>query len=751
MTIVLQKRSGQTEAYDPTKLQRCLAAACDTIYPEAGAPFLEEVLPYLRTGMSTVDLQDLVIRLAVEKTSIEEPQWQFIAGRLYLQRLYKEAARSRQYETPGYGSFHDLLLRLDRSVDANGNRLYGSYMLQHYTEAEIWELGTAIRPERDLLFTYVGLQHLADRYLIRGFAGEVLELPQERYMQIAMHLAIPERDRVTWAKRFYEVLSLHEMTVATPTFKNAATPFPQLSSCFIDTVDDSLQSIYDTNAAFAQVSKFGGGMGVYIGKLRARGSAIRGRQGAAAGVIPWARILNDTAVAVDQLGARKGAVSVWLDIWHAEIFEFLALRLNSGDDRLRAHDIFPGICIPDAFMQALEADADWHLFCPHTVRSVMGFNLEDFWGDAWTERYEACVANVALPRTTVKAKEIAKAMLKSQFETGTPFVFFRDTANRLNPNKHQGVIYCSNLCTEIMQNMSPTRLVQRHAEGDVITYQYEAGDFVVCNLSSINVGKVQTEEAIARVVPLAIRMMDNVIDLNFYPVPQAGITNKKFRAIGLGTHGYHQMLAEAGIHWESEAHLAKADELYDLLNYYAIKTSRELAVEKGRYARFEGSDWQTGDYFRLRGYKGERWGALQQQVATHGLRNAYLFAIAPTGSTSLLCGTTASIDPIYDRVYNEGKKDQVLPLAAPGLSPKTYLLYKPAHQIDQQWSIRAAAVRQRHIDQSQSFNLYIRPGIKAREFLNLYVEAWRQGLKTIYYVRSRSLEVTEAECEACQA
>lgn len=751
MTIQLQKRSGQMERFDETKLQRSVEAACGPIYPESVVPFLAEVRPYLHDGMSTVALQELVIRLAVERTSLEEPNWQYIAGRLYLQHLYKEAGRSRGYQQPGYGSFPALLRQLDRTVDSAGNRVYGVYMLESYTEAEIEELERAIRPERDLLFTYVGLQHLADRYLIRGFGGEVLELPQERYLQIAMHLAIPEKDRVTWAKRFYEVLSRHEMTVATPTFKNAATPLPQLSSCFIDTVDDSLQSIYDTNAAFAQVSKLGGGMGVYIGKLRARGSAIRGRQGAAAGVIPWAKLLNDTAVAVDQLGARKGAVSVWLDVWHAEIFEFLSLKLNNGDDRLRAHDIFPGVCIPDAFMQAVDADADWHLFCPHEIRSRMGFSLEDAWGEEWAERYAACVANPDLSRTTVKAKEIVKAMLRSQFETGGPFVFFRDTANRLNPNKHQGVVYCSNLCTEIIQNMSATKLVQRHAEGEVISYQYESGDFVVCNLSSINLGKVKTEEAIARVVPLAIRMMDNVIDLNYYPVPQAGITNKRYRAIGLGTHGYHQMLAEEGIFWESEEHLAKADELYELLNYYAIKTSAELASEKGRYAYFEGSDWATGDYFRRRRYEGERWGALQAQVATSGLRNAYLFAIAPTGSTSLLCGTTASIDPIFERVYNEGKKDQVLPLAAPGLSPKTYLYYRPAHQIDQTWSIRAAGVRQRHIDQSQSFNLYIRPEIKAREFLNLYMEAWKRGLKTVYYVRSRSLEVSEADCESCQA
>lgn len=734
-------------------LTECVARACDPIYPHRADELIAEARPLLREAMSPAERYDLVARLAVEKTSVEEPDWQYVAGRILLRKLYGEAAAHRGLAEPGYGDFYELACRLHRTRDAAGNRIYGAYLLEAYTEAEIRELGAYIRPERDALFTYVGLHHLADRYLIRGFGGEVLELPQERYMHVAMHLASVEADRVGWAKRFYDVLSRHEMTVATPTFRNAATPCPQLASCFIDTVDDSLQSIYDTNQAFAQVSKHGGGMGIYLGKLRARGAAIRGRKGAAAGVVPWVRNYNDTAVAVDQLGARKGAVSVWLDVWHREIFEFLALKLNQGDERMRAHDVFPGVCIPDAFMRAVEQDADWYLFCPHEVRTAMGESLEDAWGAEWERRYARCVAAARdgrLGATAVKARDVARAMLKSQYETGGPFVFFRDTANRLNPNKHAGMIYCSNLCTEIAQNQKPTRLVEQTDDGAVITCRWQAGDFVVCNLASVNLARVHTEAAIARVVPLAVRMMDNGIDLTFYPVPQARITNRKYRAVGLGTHGYHEMLARLGIPWETERHLEQADAVFELLNYYAVKTSAELAAEKGCYPLFEGSDWQSGEYFRLRGYTSDRWQALARQAA-RGMRNAYLLAVAPTGSTSLLCGTTASVDPVYDRLYHEGKRDQVIPLAAPGLSPKTYLYYTPAHQIDQTWSVRAAAVRQRHIDQSQSFNLYIRPDVTGKELLNLYLQAWKSGLKTVYYVRSRSLEVTDAECEACQA
>lgn len=686
---------------------------------------------------------EMLIRIACERTSIEEPNWQFVAARLQLAVLYHEAAKNRDYHDSGYGSFYDLILSL------TDDSRYGSYILEHYSKDEIGELADYMKPERDELFHYLGLKTLADRYLIKGLDGEILELPQELFMGVAMHLAMNEKDKLTWAKQFYDVLSKLEMTVATPTLNTARKPDPQLSSCFIDTVDDDLWSIYNVNQSFAQVSKRGGGQGIYIGKVRSRGSDIRGFKGVAGGVVPWIKNYNNTALAVDQLGVRRGAVAVYLDVWHADILDFLNLKTNNGDDRMKAHDIFPAVCIPDLFMETVKARGTWYLFDPHEVREKKGFSLEDFYGEEFTEKYWECVNDPNVAKIPIPSINIMKRLLTSCFETGTPFLFFRDTVNRANPNKHKGMIYSSNLCTEICQNMSPTRLIQTENEGDTITTTLQSGDFVVCNLSSLNLGRVYTKEDIQRVVRCQIRMMDNVIDLNEYPVKQAEITNKKYRAVGLGTSGYHQMLAQRGISWESEDHLQAADDLYEWINYCAVKASAELAEEKGAYAYFKGSEWQSGAYFESRGYSDEKWTHLQEKVNRNGVRNAYLFAIAPTSSTSLIAGSTAGIDPVFRKFFIEEKKNALIPQTAPNLNEKTIWYYKEAHQIDQHWSIRAAGVRQRHIDQSQSFNLYITPQISAKEMLGLVVSAWEEGLKTVYYVRNQSLELDD--CVSCSS
>ena len=344
-------------------------------------------------------------------------------------------------------------------------------------------------------------------------------------------------------------------------------------------------------------------------------------------------------------------------------------------------------------------------------------------------------------------------MLRSAVETGTPFTFNRDLVNRTNPNAHKGLIYCSNLCTEIAQNMSPIETIStevRTGEGDtVVVKTVRPGDFVVCNLASLSLGhlpledKEQLDEKIATVV----RALDNVIDLNLYPVPFAQITNQRYRSIGLGVSGYHHALAVRGIRWESEAHLQFVDELFERINYAAIKASNALAKEKGSYAYFEGSDWQTGAYFEKRGYSAPHWKELAARVAAAGMRNAYLLAVAPTSSTSIIAGTTAEIDPVMKRFFLEEKKGAMLPRVAPALSDRTWWLYKEAHLLNQTWSVRAAGIRQRHLDQSQSLNLYITNEYTMRQVLNLYLQAWECGVKTIYYVRSKSLEVEE--CESC--
>ena len=703
---------------------------------------------FMKRDMNSDERLSAVIKAAIELTTQDAPDWEFIAARLYHFKLTKKL--EAQAEMRGIRSFYEKL----QYLTAKG--LYGAYILEAYTPEEFEEAATFMRPERNKLFNYSGLSLLAKRYLICTHAHEPIESVQEMYLGIALHLALPEKtNRLHWVQKFYDMLSMLQVTMATPTLSNARKPYHQLSSCFIDTVPDSLEGIYRSLDNFAMVSKFGGGMGMYFGKVRAAGGDIRGFKGVAGGVIRWMKLVNDTAVAVDQLGMRQGAVAVYLDVWHKDLPEFLQLRTNNGDDRMKAHDIFPAVCYPDLFWKMAKEDLNqlWYLFCPHEVMKVKGYCLEDCFGDEWEQKYLDCVQDSRLSKRAISIKDIVRLVLRSSVETGTPFIFNRDTVNRANPNAHQGMIYCSNLCTEIAQNMSPIDSVSseiRTAEGDtVVVRTMKPGDFVVCNLASLSLGHLplentaEMEDKIATVV----RALDNVIDLNLYPVPYAQISNQRYRSIGLGVSGYHHALALRGIRWESEEHLAFADRLFEQINFAAIQASTRLAREKGRYACFEGSDWQTGTYFEKRGYQSERWQHLAAEVAEQGMRNAYLLAIAPTSSTSIIAGTTAGIDPVMKRFFLEEKKGAMLPRVAPALSDKTWWIYKDAHLINQTWSVRAAGVRQRHIDQAQSLNLYITNEFTMRQLLNLYILAWESGVKTIYYVRSKSLEV--AECESC--
>lgn len=746
--LKVKNREGEWVDYDINKLAKAISFAFNGIEGCSSRELMDDFLPQLRDGMETRDIQKNLIRLAVEKTSIEQPNWQFVAARLLAYELYKQAQGNLGNNILGYGDFYSLI------TDLTEKGLYGEYILANYTKEQVDELASYIKPDRDFLFNYIGLKLVADRYTIKGFKKEVMELPQQLFMGMAMHLAMKETNKMYWAKRFYDVVSNLKATAATPTLSNARKPHHQLSSCFIDTVGDSLWSIYNVDNSFAHVSKFGGGMGIYIGKVRSSGSDIQGFTGVAGGVVPWIKNYNNTALAVDQLGMRSGSVAIYLDVWHKDIKSFLQLKTNNGDDRLKAHDIFPGVCIPDEFMRRVQKGLDWYLFDPHEIRKVMGFSIEDSWGDEWELNYQACIDNPLLSRDTVSAKDIMKLILISAFETGTPFIFFRDTVNRLNPNKHAGMIYCSNLCTEICQNMSETTLISiTDEESGEITTKTKAGDFVVCNLSSTNMGRITDLEDLEYVVTTQMRMMDNVIDLNYYPVAQAKITNKKYRAVGLGMSGWHQLLAQSGIKWESNQHIQESEEWAEWWSYFSIKASMEISKEKGPYMMFRGSDWATGAFFEERNLYtrpgGPDWDTLKQDVMTYGVRNGWMQAIAPTGSTSLIAGSTAGIDPVFQKFFIEQKKNGFVPQTAPNLNADNFFLYKEAHTIDQAWSIRAAGARQKHIDQSQSFNLYVTPEIGAKAFLDLFILAWQEGMKTLYYTRNKSLEVED--CISCSA
>ncbi|EAG9642118.1 ribonucleoside-diphosphate reductase subunit alpha [Listeria monocytogenes] len=700
------------------------------------------------------ELVDYLIREAEARTDIHIPEWEHFAARLYLNKLYKKASKNRFYnDDDKYGSY----VGLQESLGERG--IYSGNILKNYSKEDLIAAGKLIDPEKDKLFTYNGLYLLATRYLATDSERNVYELPQERWLTIALYLMQnePKEKRMKLVEEAYWALSNLYMTVATPTLANAGKVGGQLSSCFIDTVDDSLQGIYDSNTDVARVSKHGGGVGAYLGYVRSTGAAIRGVKGASGGVIPWIKQLNNTAVSVDQLGQRKGAIAVYLDVFHKDIESFLDLRLNNGDQRLRAHDVFTAVCIPDIFMEAVERRGEWYLFDPHEVKAKKGWYLQDFYDESkgegtFREKYEELVADETISKKIVKAIDIMKRIMMSQLETGNPFMFYRDEVNRMNPNKHEGMVYSSNLCTEIMQNMSPTKMIQEIISGDQIVITKQAGDFVVCNLSSVNLGRavVAEEGTLERLIEVEVRMLDNVIDLNELPVPQATITNQKYRSIGLGTFGWHHLLALKNIAWDSEEAEKYADELYEQINYLAIRASNKLAQEKGAYKVFKGSDWNTGEYFARRNYNSPEWQELAKEVAEKGLRNAYLVAVAPNMSTAQIAGSTASIDPIYSAFYYEEKKDYRRPVIAPDLNLSTYPYYeKGAYKVDQFASVRQNGRRQRHVDQSLSFNFYVASGIKASKLLELHMTAWNEGLKTTYYVRSNDIDVEE--CEWCSS
>ena len=617
----------------------------------------DKFLTFQKPELSIEENLQLLIKAAVELTTQEAPKWEMIAARLLLftfERELRKAEESCQITT-----------LYEKIVYLTGRGLYGQYILENYTKEEIDEFETFLAPERNDLFTYSGLELLLNRYVIHTRQGVALESPQEMFLGIAMHLAMKEqKDRALWVKRFYDMLSKLQVTMATPTLSNARKPYHQLSSCFIDIVPDSLNGIYRSIDNFAKVSKFGGGMGMYFGKVRASGSAIRGFEGAAGGVIRWIRLANDTAVAVDQLGVRQGAVAVYLDVWHRDLPEFLNLRTNNGDDRMKAHDVFPAVCYPDYFWEQARdnIEGDWYLMCPHEILTVKGYALEDCYGEAWKEKYLDCVQDDQIKKRVVPIKDIIRLIIKSAVETGTPFTFNRDHVNRMNPNGHKGMIYCSNLCTEIAQNMSGIEEVEERVEtvnGEtVVVTVTKPGEFVVCNLASLSLGHLNVEdgEEIADITKCAVRALDNVIDLNFFPVPYAKINNEKYRPIGLGVSGYHHMLAKQGISWESEQHLQFVGDVFSKIHYAAIEASSEIAKEKGSYTYFEGSDWQTGKYFDKRHLKTEKWNQLREKVKQQGLRNAYLLAIAPTSSTSIIAGTSAGLDPIMNRYSSKKRK-----------------------------------------------------------------------------------------------
>jgi len=787
--ITVIKRNGRTEPLDITKIQKYTSAAVKDLTNVSQSELEVDAQIHFRDGITSKEIQQTLIKTAVDKIDIDAPNWTFVASRLFMFNLYHQVNGFS-----GYSSLEDYFKRGEKE----GRLLLG---LREMYNLE--ELDKHIKPERDMLFNYLGVKTLYDRYLIKDRQSNPIELPQHMFMAIAMFLAQREEKKEEWAIKFYNMISQFEVMLATPTLSNARTTRHQLSSCYIGSTPDNIEGIFDAYQEMAMLSKFGGGIGWDWTQVRSMGSFIDGHKNAAGGTVPFLKITNDIAIAVDQLGTRKGAIAVYLEPWHIDINDFLDLKKNSGEERRRAHDLFPALWLNDLFMQRVQEDGIWTLFDPYDVR-----DLSTLFGEEFSKRYKELEEDESIIKEKVKAKNLWKKILTSYFETGSPFLCFKDNANRANPNSHTGVIRSSNLCTEIFQNTNPNHYKIKFIfeNGESVSYEEEEivkvdsgiekpakkvtaldslggmpiyvvekekinGDTAVCNLASVNLSRINTKEDIDRIVPTAIRCLDNVIDLNFYPVEKVKRTNMKTRSIGLGVMGEAQMLAEAGITWGSQEHFDRIDEIMESVSYNAISASSDLALEKGVYSEFEGSKWSQGimphdhanaevinlvDRGGLFASKYE-WDELRTRVKKQGMRNGYLMAVAPTSSISILTGTTQAIEPVFKRKWFEENLSGLIPVVVPKLSPETWAFYTPAYDLNQTILIKAAAIRQKWIDQGQSLNIFITLDKASGKYLNeIYMLAWKLGLKSTYYLRSQSPEVANdvedrsMECVGCQ-
>lgn len=794
--IKVVKRDGVFEDLDIRKIQKFTADAVANLKNVSQSELEVDAKIQFRDGMSTAEIQQTLIQTAVDKIDLDCPDWSFVGARLFLYDLYHRVGKAVHGHK---GNSYCHLKQYFEVGEAEGRIALG--FRQKY---DLDELNNYIKPERDLQFNYLGIKTLYDRYLLKDRQGNPIELPQQMFMAIAMFLAQNEKENTKWAKAFYDILSKFEVMAATPTLSNARTPRHQLSSCYVGSTPDNIEGIFDGFKEMALLSKYGGGIGWDWSRVRGANSFIDGHKNAAGGIVPFLKITNDIAVAVDQLGTRKGAIAVYIETWHTDILDFIDLRKNSGEERRRAHDIFPSLWISDLFMRRVEANDQWTLFDPFSAPG-----LTESYGEKFEDLYLRYEADPTIPKETMPAKDLWKKILTSYFETGSPFLCFKDTANSINPNSHNGVIRSSNLCTEIFQNTAPNDYKVKVKFDDSSEKIYDEDEIVatdegvvkkankissidqidgkrvfiveklsidgqtaVCNLASINLSKIHTKEDIERVVPIAVRMLDNVIELNFYPVEKVKKTNLMSRAVGLGAMGEAQLIADKNISWGSERHFAYIDEIFETISYNAISSSSDLAVEKGIYPLFKGSRWSRGELpidkapdeaVRLSGrglFSSEYdWNALREKIKTNGMRNGYLMAIAPTSSISILVGTTQTIEPIYKRKWFEENLSGLIPVVVPNLSVDNIEYYTSAYDLDQRVLVKAAAVRQKWIDQGQSLNIFMKLENASGKVLNdIYMLAWKLGLKSTYYLRSQSPDNNiesdtmdrSVECEGCQ-
>jgi len=763
--VRVQDADGNLIPLDNAALQAQIEAACAGLEHVDAGGILEETLSGLYDGIPRHEVSQAAIMAARARVETA-PEYAFVAARLLLDSISGEVLQveithaqiGNQYVT----AFADYI-----ESGVRAGRL--SPVLSEFDLARI---GAALRPKRDLQFQYMGLQTLYDRYLIH-IEGRRIELPQWFWMRIAMGLAQREIDRETRAIEFYEIISQFRFVPSTPTLFNSGTCYPQLSSCYLTTIGDDLSRIFDAIRDNALLSKFSGGLGNDWTPVRALGAPINSTNGKSQGLVPFLKVANDTAVAVNQGGKRQGAVCAYIEPWHLDVDEFLDLRRNTGDDRRRTHDMHTALWVPDLLLQRVQQEGQWTLFSPDEVP-----DLHDLYGKAFKERYEYYEKQVAEGKIrnarTVAAVDLWRKVLTRLFETGHPWLTFKDAANLRSPQQHIGVVHSSNLCTEITLNTSKDEIA-------------------VCNLGSVNLAAHTTETGIdhdklGETVTTAMRMLDNVIDINLYPVPEARASNVRHRPVGLGVMGFQDALYKQHIPFASEAAVAFADTSMEAVAYHAILASAKLAAERGAYASYKGSLWDRDilpvdtlklvDEARDATVEVDRsvsldWTPVREAIKTHGMRNSNCMAIAPTATISNISGVTQSIEPQFANLFAKsnlsGEFTVINPylvedLRAAGLWNRDMVddlkyfdgvlegidripaeirdLYKTAFEIDPTWIIQAASRRQKWIDQSQSLNLYV-VNPTGKSLSDAYQEAWTRGLKTTYYLRSKAATQVE--------
>lgn len=698
--------------------------------------------------ISSEKIQDILINYAVSMTSFEESDWTYLAGKLLMRKTQNEVLKNHGFS---YGNFYETIKKM---VELG---VYDS-RLKEYGEEEIRELEKEIDISRDMIYDYAGANMFVNRYLLK-YDGKIFELPQEVFMCIAMLLAINEENRVLVAKSFYNALSLKKISLATPILANLRVPNGNLSSCFITAMDDNIESIFYNIDTIAKISKNGGGAGLNISRIRAKNSMVNGYHNASGGVIPWIKIINDTAVAVNQQGRRAGAVTVALDSWHLDIESFLELQTENGDQRGKAYDIYPQVVVSDLFMERVEKNLEWTLLDPYEIRMKYGVELCELYGEEFEKKYLEIEKDRDITlKKVVKARELFKEIMKTQIETGMPYIFFKDRANLMNHNNHVGMIGNGNLCMESFSNFSPSRDFKEDIDENSGVRKVNLGEVHTCNLVSLNLAEIEREE-LEKNVSIAVRILDNTIDLTKTPIKESDKHNKNYRAIGVGTMGLADYLAREYMIYEDS--ILEIDELFEEIALYSLKSSALLAKERGSYPMFKSSQWDRGVFFQkdekwyLENSKfSQKWKEVFELVKEYGIRNGELTAVAPNTSTSLLMGSTASVNPTFSRFYIEKNQKGAVPRVVKYLKDRAWF-YPEFKNVDPQTYVKIMGIIGKWTTQGVSMELIfdLNKNIRAKDIYDTLMTAWKEGCKSVYYIRtiqkSTNIMNEKEECESC--